>query len=253
MDGSAKTIHSNLKKPSKVLTVGVEYAGGNQLSANELSILSMQLRKSKVSAIWCQNIDHIKEFASEQQSAQGDFPGPCPVIYFGPANKVEQAQAAGATAVVLSVDDWTELLQSVPGEIIWKVNIPQDVETILDKTNGCANVFWIEFVENETNMAAIAKAIPSNALWIATVDSMQPEGAEIGQGKSYKSHGCGSILIRSACVGDSEDMEYAQFCVGGLTSKASSEFKFSGLTGSTNGHFGGIQSNSSVKWKRQNL
>jgi hypothetical protein len=41
--------------------------------------------------------------------------------------------------------------------------------------------------------------------------------------------------------------------VSGLTSKASKEFKFSSLTGSTNGHFGGIQSNSSVKWERTRL
>jgi hypothetical protein len=58
------------------------------------------------------------------------------------------------------------------------------------------------------------------------------------------------VMIRRACVGDSEDLEYAQFLVGGLTSKASSEFKFTGLTGSTNGHFGGIQANGTVKWKR---
>jgi hypothetical protein len=90
-------------------------------------------------------------------------------------------------------------------------------------------------------------------LWIAAVNAMQPDGAEIANGKEYKTRGCGSILVRNACIGDSEDTEYAQFCVGGFTSKASSEFKFSGLTGSTNGHFGGIQANSSVKWRRMNV
>ncbi len=257
IDGSATMIHSILKKPSKILTVGVEYAGGNPngLSSNELSILSMQLRnKSKVSAIWCQDMDAVQEFASEQQSAQGNFPGPCPIIYFGPVGDAELAVQAGASAVVLSAaDDWLEIRSRVTSEIIWKVTIPQDIETIQEKTNGHANVFWVEPTNEETELDTLVNAIPTTALWIAAVESMQPNGAEIAQGKTYKTRGCGSILVRKACVGDLEDTEYAQFCVSGFTSKASSEFKFSGLTGSTNGHFGGIQSNSSIQWKRLNL
>ena len=65
-----------------------------------------------------------------------------------------------------------------------------------------------------------------------------------------KALGAASGVVMKACVGDVEDLEYAQFLVNGLTSKASSEFKFSGLTGSTNGHFGGVQANSKVSWRR---
>jgi hypothetical protein len=89
---------------------------------------------------------------------------------------------------------------------------------------------------------------------IATLyDPMQDGGAEIETGKEFKSMGFASVLVKNACVGDKEDVDYASFVVSGMTSKASKEFKFSGLTGSTNGHFGGIQSNSSVKWERTKL
>lgn len=80
---------------------------------------------------------------------------------------------------------------------------------------------------------------------------MQPGGVEVERAKQAKTQlGCASVLIRQACVGDAEDVEYAQFLVSGMTSKASSQFKFSGLTGSTNGHFGGIQQNQEIKWRR---
>lgn len=252
-DGSATTIHSILKKPSKVLTVGVEYAGIRTLSATELSILSMQLRKCKVSAIWCQSIDAIKEFAAEQQSAQGNFPGPCPVIYHGPPEGLELALQAGASAVVVSASDREALVAQ--GEIIWRVTSKQDIDAVVASTGGRSNVFWVDMPESrdEAELGDIVAAIPPKALWMAAVEPMQADGAEIAEGKAYKNLGCGSIVAMRACVGDSEDLEYTQFLVGGLTSKASSEFKFSGLTGSTNGHFGGVQSNSSVKWRRPNV
>lgn len=251
VDGSAAMILATLKKPSKVLTVGVEYVSNNILSATELAILSMQLRKCKASAIWCQSINVIKEFALEQKSAQGDFPGPCPVIYNGPFEDAELALEAGASAVVVSASSDMDA-PMVQGEVIWKVSSTQEVEAALKNTDGCANAFWIEMplVVDDDEFAATIDAIPAKALWISAVEPMQPDAAEIDLGKAYKSIGCGSILIREAVVGDSEDLEYTQFLVCGLTSKASSEFKFSGLTGSTNGHFGGVQSNSSAKWRR---
>ena len=79
---------------------------------------------------------------------------------------------------------------------------------------------------------------------------MQADGAEVEQAKELKKLGVGSILVQNACVGDSEDLEYSSFVVGGMTSKASSEFSFSGLTGSTNGHFGGVQARGTVQWQR---
>jgi hypothetical protein len=54
--------------------------------------------------------------------------------------------------------------------------------------------------------------------------------------KALEKSGIHPVLVQQAGVGDAEDLEYIQFLVGGMTmSKASSAFKFSGPTGSTNG------------------
>ena len=60
-----------------------------------------------------------------------------------------------------------------------------------------------------------------------------------------------SVLLHKAIVGDNEDISYAQFVISGITKKKSSTFKISGLTGSTNGHFGGVESKTSTTWLRQ--
>jgi hypothetical protein len=247
--GSAPNALSSMKKISKVLSVGLEYSG-KDLSPTELSILSMQIRKCKVSAIYTKEIDAIKEFASEQKSAVGSFPGPCLVIFNGSTSEAKDAFKAGASAVVLPASS-VDSAASFDGEVIWKVQTAQDVHSVMEKTSECANVFLVD--ADEASRPKVAESIPTSALWIVVLDAMQLDGKEIDIAKQCKTQGSGSILVRNACVGDAEDLEYAQFCVGGVTSKASSEFKFSGLTGSTNGHFGGIQSNSSVKWRRLSL
>ena len=43
--------------------------------------------------------------------------------------------------------------------------------------------------------------------------------------------GCKAVLMEKAVVGDSEDVPYTSFCIEGLTSKASSEFKITGVEG----------------------
>jgi hypothetical protein len=250
-----------LKKPSKTLTVGVEYirSSENSVSANELSILSMQLRKAKVSAIWCSNLVDAASFAKEQESAKGNFPGPCPVIYKGPQSitseeDVKAAVEAGVTAMVVRVDSMDTVVQacsSVNGEtveLIWQVAHAEDVQTVLAATENSAQAFW--YHGDRDHIATVATVLPPSAFLIAAIEPMQPDGREITVGRDLKKAGCASILVRSACVGDAEDLEYTRFLVDGLTSKASSEFKFSGLTGSTNGHFGGMQANGSVKWRR---
>lgn len=65
---------------------------------------------------------------------------------------------------------------------------------------------------------------------------------------------CRSLLLRAACVGDNEDIAYAQWAIDALASKASQEFKISGLTGAANGHFGTKAVGSAVRaveWARQ--
>ena len=249
VNGSAPNVLSSMKKMSKVLSVGLEYSG-KELSATELSILSMQLRKCKISAIYTKDIDAIKEFAAEQQSAVGSFPGPCLVLFNGSPSKAKDAFEAGASAVVLPASS-VDTAASLDGDIIWSVETADDVQSVIKKTAESANVFLVD--ADEASRTTVVESIPSKALCIVVLNAMQLDGKEIDIAKQCKTQGCGSIMVRNACMGDTEDLEYAQFFVGGVTSKASSEFKFSGLTGSTNGHFGGIQSNSSVKWRRSSL
>ena len=78
------TIKLALKRP-RGASISIEYnpSSENSLSDGDLSILSMQLRKSKTSAIFTSDMSSVKKIAKEQESSRGDFPGPVPVIYCG--------------------------------------------------------------------------------------------------------------------------------------------------------------------------
>jgi hypothetical protein len=213
----------------------------------------MQLRKSKVSSIWTSSTEAVAVLAEEQATARGNFPGPVPVVYNGP--DIERAVTAGASAVVVSsTEEWnTHSVVVGSCEVIWNISSVEDAEKVMDLMGDRADdaAFCLDGVDDETSMKQIIESLPISSLWIATLNPMQPDGLEIQRGKHYqKTYGCSSVLIQNACVGDGEDVEYSQFLVHGLTSKASSEFKFSGLTGSTNGHFGGVQANGRVQWRR---
>lgn len=293
IDGSASFLHSVLKKPSKVLTIGVEYDDSiDTLPSSERAVLSMQLRKCKVTSIWCNTVSAVRDFAQEQATAVGNFPGPCPVIFIPNTDDgtiIETAKAsigAGASGIVVNMKD-AETAQSVASldgcEKIFQVRTVKDVETCLQMTDGTAQAYWIDaradddenengqdnYVTDEELLESIVTALPSHAFWIGSAPAMQTNGAEIDVGKRLQKpngytittatttttppRGASSMLIHQACVGDDEDVEYAQFLVNELTSKASSEFKFSGLTGSTNGHFGGVQGGGTIKWKRRTV
>jgi len=261
--GAAPVLKSLLKKPSKVLTVGVEYSpeeSGDNGEEGSLEILSMKLRQqAKVSFIGCSDIASIKQYSAEQETARGNFPGPVPIIFLGDniaSDSLSELSEAGASAVVVDAgsDETVSVAESASStglETIWKVSTVEQAQQVLESTNDRADVFLLD---DPSVISQITQTLPKSSLSIAVVhDPMQEDGAEIETGKTFKSMGCASVLVKKACVGDNEDIDYASFLVSGLTSKASSEFKFSGLTGSTNGHFGGIQSNSSVKWDRTRL
>lgn len=267
ISGGATLLKSLLQKPSKVLTVGLEFVGNKRLSlsSQDISTLSMQLRKSKVSAIWCGDIELLQDFTKEQETARGNFPGPCPLIFNGPLeDSVAAVEDCGASAVVVSVPaivrsgidgggamlDFTKVpIVGKEVEIVWKVSSVNQVQAVLEGTGHTSDVFWIDDVPSD-EMKIIAACLPKGTMFIASVEPMQPHGAELEIGKEYKDIGCASIFVRRACVGDAEDLEYAQYLVSKFTSKASTEFKFTGLTGSTNGHFGGVQASGNVKWRR---
>lgn len=76
---------------------------------------------------------------------------------------------------------------------------------------------------------------------------MQADNAEVARARSFPRGSVPSILLQKAIVGDAEDVEYCTFAVAGLTGKQSSTFHMTGLmTGSTNGHFGGVASGSAT-------
>merc|ERR1712071_320382 len=172
---------------------------------------------------------------------------------------------AGVTAIVVSAadDDNLNVAQMIINdsddgskeqniEIIWRVSTPEQVEKIVD--SGMGHAFLISNNVDtdgiEKNVEAILDAIPNKAVIISSVNAMQKGNGEIEKGKALKKLGVASILVREACIGDAEDVEYSTFVVNGLTSKASSEFQLTGLTGSTNGHFGGVAEKGAKTWKR---
>ena len=262
--GTAPVLKSLLKKPSKVLTIGVEYSPQQSEDVVEdegsLEVLSMKLRQqAKVAFIVCSNLSTLKLLSKEQETAKGNFPGPVPIVCDGEFS-VNDLSEAGAAAVVIDAGSaealfLAESASSVGLETIWKVSTVEEAKQVLESTNELADVFLLNIQEDSTAaILEIIEALPKSSMSIATLyDPMQQDGAEIEKGKEFKSMGCASVFVKQACVGDKEDIDYASFLVSGLTSKASKEFKFSGLTGSTNGHFGGIQVNSSVKWERTRL
>ena len=268
-----------LKKPSKTLTVCLEYDAAGDLpsstssssssSTSDLATLSMQLRKSQTAAIFTSDVAALSTFAEEQETARGDFPGPCPVIYSGNVEGISDAVKAGAAAVVLRPDSASirdgvgdgDALQEEDVDVIWDVRSADDVAAALDLQEdadtfliGCGGDVDVDDVE------AIIAALPGKSCCaIGTAEAMQDVDGELSQGRALQSAGCASILLRHAAVGDDEDVPYAQYAIGGLTSKKSSEFNFSGLTGSANGHFGGVATSSSGRsgkgkggnrWKR---
>jgi hypothetical protein len=275
---SSPRLKAILKKPSQVLTVGIDYNPSQSSKfhndKNEVSILSMQLRKSKISSIWCQHLDHVQDFYEEQKTAQGNFPGPVPIIYHGPIlgdiNHLQTIVYSGVTGIVVSLQDDRSVLDvwwnNVDGssnnnnndgsvELIWKVSTVDNARQVLEMTDHRADAFWLSPTKDTNDATTLFEGIvailPKSSLIILSLDPMQPDGGEISMGKEWKqSLGCSSVVVKQVCVGDSEDIMYVQFLVNGLTSKASTEFKFTGLTGSTNGHFGGVQANNKVQWRR---
>jgi hypothetical protein len=287
-DSNAQSnLHGACKKPSKNLCVGLEYSAMEEpLTAMELQTLSMQLRKAaKASTAWTSDLTALQQFVGEQSSAEGDFPGPCPVVYCGDnvAKALECLSLSSASmstvAVALSPqqakeDGISSSLADVAASkmaLIWKVQSEQDVNTIVAEGGiiGKHDVFWINSDNTEAIIQAIKEVSPSAAI-VASIPAMMllqeddentsdddkekegAVGAEVEPVKQLKQLGCTSIVVRDACVGDGEDLEYSSFIVKTLTTKRSSEFNMTGITGKVNGHFGGFQEKSaSSKWRRQ--
>ena len=129
------TIKLALKRP-RGASISIEYnpSSDSSLSDGDLSILSMQLRRCKTSAIFTSDVSAVKKIAKEQESSRGDFPGPVPVMYCGKEldSVLFSDDDIGASAVVVeytSADKVDmESLQNIG--IIWRVNNVQEIQQL---------------------------------------------------------------------------------------------------------------------------
>lgn len=236
--------------------MGIQYTG----KEDEVSILSMTLRKLNARSIYTSNIQAMKNFMKEQASAKGDFPGSVPIVYWGDNWKV--AVENGAELVVISCDGFqNDDIDSVEDVgVIWKTSELSQIKLMIEK--GMGNVFLLDndLLLNDKNGINIEhleqqfqlECIPESAIVIAALPSMLPENLELTLGRSLSSLGSiSSLVFKESCVSDEEDVKYSQFIIDGLTKKSSSTFSMTGLTGSTNGHFGVSSHSGEVKWRRK--
>ena len=230
----------------------------------------MQLRRSaKAAAIWSSDVESIAKLVKEQESARGDFPGPLPVIYYGSisdANVVKKVVDGGVTAVVAdygqSLDETVTSVLSDVG-IIWRVSSLAEMNELMTTTdNDMGDVILLSkdilpaSVDDDDTSSSdeLAETLSSNksVVTIAQLQSMMPANAEIPLGKHLSKLGVSSLVLQEACVGDEEDVKYTTYAVEELNKKSSSTFSITGLTGSTNGHFGVSSHGGEVKWRRNN-
>eukprot|EP00518_Triparma_eleuthera_P020678 CAMPEP_0197544960 /NCGR_PEP_ID=MMETSP1320-20131121/197_1 /TAXON_ID=91990 /ORGANISM="Bolidomonas sp., Strain RCC2347" /LENGTH=299 /DNA_ID=CAMNT_0043104419 /DNA_START=32 /DNA_END=928 /DNA_ORIENTATION=+ len=232
---------SALRKASKTLSVGIDIQPSADLTTtSELETLSMNLRKSGASALYTRSITVLEAVLEEQAAAAGTFPGPLPVVYTG--SDIERAIAAGASSCVLP---WGASIPSCESEIspMYRVNSSSDVEALY-ATGARAFV-----ISDSPEAESAILSVPDDSVSVLEVDSMQDNQAEVERAQSLRSSsGLSSVLLRGACVGDGEDLEYAAFAISALTKKKSKTFNMSGLTASTNGHGGGVASLCARTW-----
>ena len=59
-----------------------------------------QLRKMKAASLWTSSLPDLEVISKEQKAAKGNFPGPCPVVYYPPLSTTDSAglEAAGMMA-----------------------------------------------------------------------------------------------------------------------------------------------------------
>ncbi len=228
----------------------------------------MQLRRSaKAATIWSSDVESIAKLVKEQESARGDFPGPLPIIYYGSmsdVNVVKTVVDGGVTAVVVdygeSLDETATSLLSDVG-VIWRVSSLDEMNELMtaatgDNTMGDVILLSKDILPASVNDTSSSDELAENlsnnksTVTIAQLQSMMPANEEIRLGKHLAKLGVSSLVLEEACVGDEEDLKYAVYAIEELNKKSSSSFSMTGLTGSTNGHFGVSSHGGEVKWRR---
>ena len=277
-------VRAALVKPSKTMSTIFEVSS-NIDDEGDLSYLSLQMRKNKVNALSSQSINTVRILVEEQSSASGNFPGPCPVFYDSTSetgNYISKAIELGVSGIIADFS-LSSTIHDIPNEggkpiqWVWKCSTVEAVQTVLrnraDEISNDAFLFsivsnhddlqkledietcieemtsHIQDAENTKNMLLIGEVY---SMMRADEDTDDTSCREIQIARAFKKLKFQSVLVMDACVGDSEDLEYAKYFLGEVTSKSSKTFKMTGLTGSANGHFGGVQSQSKGQnWKRR--
>ena len=156
-----------LKKPTGATTVSVEFnkVSSSTMSDLELNVLSMQLRKFKAASVWTADLEVLAKFASEQKTAKGNFPGPVPLIFNGDGAQLEAAAAAGASALVLDVEELAraEAAAKLGLEVIWSVSSADAAGRIVNAGLGDA------FLVHASVARDLVGALPKDSLKIAAV------------------------------------------------------------------------------------
>eukprot|EP00287_Rhodomonas_sp_CCMP768_P008340 CAMPEP_0196723592 /NCGR_PEP_ID=MMETSP1091-20130531/5687_1 /TAXON_ID=302021 /ORGANISM="Rhodomonas sp., Strain CCMP768" /LENGTH=285 /DNA_ID=CAMNT_0042065549 /DNA_START=185 /DNA_END=1042 /DNA_ORIENTATION=+ len=240
-----------LKKRTGAVTVSFEVlkAESSEITDVELELLSMRLRKMGVASLWTSDLDTLLTVCKEQKSAKGDFPGPCAIVFNGDLSEALAAVAAGASAVVVAASEVEvgETVAQAGAEVIWNIDSAEQVDVLAG--SGASGPFLVDAKEQD-----VRSALSKDAVVVSALDSMQPDQAEMELCRELVASGCKSIMLRNAIVGDEEDLQYSRFVLDKLKDKSSSNFRITGMTGSTNGHFGtgsfGAQEEAGIVWKR---
>ena len=232
--GGGSRLSKAFKRPTGALTVSLEFdrAEGSALTDGDLAVLSMQLRKGKAAALFTSSLQDLAILSKEQKKAKGDFPGPCPVVFYPAlsttdAQGVEAAAAAGADAIVLRAELLTSLadVASAAGtDVIWDVRSTDEMQTVVDADKGSL------FLMPGADAAAVGllAALPGDAVGLVSIDRGNDE---ISGGRALAKDGVKSLLVRQACTGDKDvDVRYANYAIDGLTSKANPDFQITGLS-----------------------
>ena len=240
-------------KPSGALAIAVEYEPTKELSVIDLEWLSLELRKSKACAIFTKS--SIPILAAEQRKAKGNFPGPVPIVstaISASKSDVDSAKSSGASGIILrpwsdtvavppSISDLADYAASQMIETLWEVGTAEQAKSAV--AAGASILFLTpeaaEAAASDSAAALAWREVAGGAAAVAPLRAMQAGNAEAAAAAALRAAGAaGAVVLSGACVGDGEDAEYARWAVEALSSKASREFRITGMTGHVNGHYG---------------
>jgi hypothetical protein len=238
MAAKRSAISKVFKKPSGALTISLEYERmeTSTYTENDLIVLSMQLRKIKAASLWTPSLADLAILSKEQRTAKGNFPGPCPVIYYPPLStaeedEVREAAGAGASAVVLRPDalPMGDAAIECGLEVIWDIRSPDDISVVVKA--GKSTIFLLAGAD--VLGSDVMAALPPDAVAIASVDC---QNDEIRMGREVAKAGCKAIIVRQACIGDNGwDLRYSRYAIESLTSKANPDFQIQSMSKGSSG------------------